>query len=94
VDVDSLRRTFATNLLAAGADPKSVQEMFGHQTLEMTMHIYAKIHNQTKRQALGRLSYGSGTLAPDHLVEYPGGKGNLVRNGHQMVTRVEERKAT
>jgi hypothetical protein len=34
------------------------------------MRIYAKIHAQTKRQALARLPYGSGALAPDHVVDY------------------------
>jgi integrase len=41
VDLHSLRRTFATNLIAGGADPKSVQELLGHRTLDMTMRIYA-----------------------------------------------------
>jgi integrase len=72
VDVHSLRRTFATSLIVGGADPKSVQELLGHKTLDMTMRIYAKVHIQTKRQALGRLPYGQGTIAPDHLVQYPG----------------------
>ncbi|HWE35273.1 MAG TPA: tyrosine-type recombinase/integrase [Isosphaeraceae bacterium] len=71
VDLHSLRRTFATSLIASGADPKSVQELLGHKTLDMTMRIYAKIHIQTKRQALAKLPYGAGVLAPGHIVEYP-----------------------
>jgi site-specific recombinase XerD len=71
VDLHSLRRTFATSLIVGGADPKSVQELLGHKTLDMTMRIYAKIHAQTRRRALARLPYGSGALVPDHLVEYP-----------------------
>ena len=65
VDLHSLRRTFATSLIANGADPKSVQELLGHRTLDMTMRIYAKIHTQTKRVALGKLPYGRGGIAPD-----------------------------
>lgn len=72
VDVHSLRRTFATCLISNGADPKNVQELLGHKTLAMTMNLYAKIHGQTKRQAIGKLSYGSGALVPEHVVEYPG----------------------
>ena len=64
VDVHSLRRTFATDLLASGADPGSVRNLMGHKTLDMTMRIYNKIHTQTKRQALGKLSYGKGSLEP------------------------------
>jgi integrase len=58
VDLHSLRRTFATNLIVNGADPKSVQKLLGHKTLEMTMNIYAKIHAGTIRETVGRLSYG------------------------------------
>ena len=71
VDLHSLRRTFATNLISNGADPKSVQELLGHATLEMTMLVYTKIHGHTKRSALGRLSYGQGANAPEHLLQYP-----------------------
>jgi integrase len=70
VDVHSLRRTFATNLIVGGTDPKTVQELMGHKTLKMTMKLYAKIHTGTKRQAIGRLSYGRGTEPPEHIVEF------------------------
>jgi integrase len=86
VDLHSLRRTFATSLIANGADPKSVQELLGHRTLDMTMRIYAKIHTHTKRQALGKLPYGQGTLAPEGVLEYPGSVAKPVQNGHQSVT--------
>jgi integrase len=91
LDLHSLRRTFATSLIASGADPKSVQELLGHRTLDMTMRIYAKVHGQTKRQALGRLPYGKGTLAPEGVLEYPGGIPPIpVQNGHQMGTAKEK----
>ena len=84
VDVHSCRRTFATNLIVNGADPKTVQELLGHKTLAMTMNLYAKIHSGTKRQAVGRLSwYGAGVQASEHVVEYPV-KGPV---GHKLVTR-------
>lgn len=73
VDVHSLRKTFATELIESGADPKSVQELLGHQTLEITMRLYAKVRRGTKRQAVGRLSYGRGVQAPAHLIEFPNG---------------------
>src|SRR5207253_8746117 len=81
VYLHSLRRTFATNLIVGGADPESVRQLLGHRTLEMTRKIYTKIRSQTKRQALRKLSYGQGALAPDHIVEYPGASGNPVQNG-------------
>ncbi len=71
VDVHSCRRTFATNLITNGADPKTVQELLGHKTLAMTMNLYAKIHSGTKRQAVGRLGYGAGVQPVDHVVQLP-----------------------
>jgi integrase len=71
VDLHGLRRTFATTLIVNGADPKTVQELLGHKTLQMTMAIYTKINSQTKRQALGRLSYGSGVRGPEHVISLP-----------------------
>jgi integrase len=58
VAIHRFRRTFSANLIAGGADPKSVQELLGHTTPDMTMRIYAKIHTQTKRQARGNRSCG------------------------------------
>jgi integrase len=71
VDLHSLRRTFATNAIVNGADPKSVQELLGHKTLDMTMKIYAKVKATSKRQAVAKLSYASGATSPDHLLPLP-----------------------
>ncbi len=71
VDLHSLRRTFATSLIVGGADPKSVQELLGHRTLDMTMRIYAKVNAGTKRQALNKLPYGQGTLEREGVLQYP-----------------------
>ncbi len=71
VDLHSLRRTFATSLIVGGADPKSVQELLGHKTLAMTMKVYTKVRSQTKRQSLGRLSYGGGATGPEHVLPMP-----------------------
>ncbi|HEX5273022.1 MAG TPA: tyrosine-type recombinase/integrase [Gemmataceae bacterium] len=86
VDVHSLRRTFATDLIVGGTDPKTVQELLGHKTLAMTMKLYAKVRPQNKRQAVGRLSYGKGVTAPAHLVEFPATGAKPVQSGHQSVT--------
>ena len=40
-------------------------DLLGHRTLDMTMRIYAKINTHTKRQALAKLPYGGGAVAPD-----------------------------
>jgi integrase/recombinase XerD len=70
VDLHSLRRTFATNAITNGADPKSIQELLGHRTLDMTMRIYAKVKAAPKRQAPAKLSYGGTVSQPTHLVQF------------------------
>ena len=71
VDIHSLRVTFATEAITSGSGPKSVQELMGHKTLEMTMRIYTKIRSATIRQAIACVRYGAGAKAPDHVVECP-----------------------
>jgi integrase len=70
IDLHSLRRTFATNLIENGADPRTVQELLGHKRLDMTMRIYAKVRAQTKRSAIGKLSYGTGAQSPEGVVDF------------------------
>jgi hypothetical protein len=82
VDVHSLRRTFATELIESGADPKTVEELLANKTLHMTMNLHAKIRKSTKRQAVGRLYWRTCTDVPNHLVELP--------NGHKMSTVIEK----
>lgn len=71
VDLHSLRRSYATDLIERGADPKTVQELLGHKTLAMTMNLYAKIRSGSKRQAVARLSWGAGSHSPDGVIEFP-----------------------
>ena len=94
VDVHSLRRTFATNMITNGGDPESLRQLLGHRTLEMTMKIYTKIHNQTKRIAITKLSYGQGrTLASSHVLSYSKPDEFSVQVSHQMDTSDEKKKA-
>jgi len=58
LDVHSLRKTFATDLIENGTDPKTVQELLGHKTLAVTMQLYAKIRSGSKHAAVAKLSYG------------------------------------
>lgn len=59
VVLHSTRHTFATDLIRNGADPKAVQSLMGHKTLDMTMRIYTKVNSHQKHDAISKLSFGN-----------------------------------
>lgn len=51
-----LRHTCATLLLAAGVDPKKVQEILGHESFNTTMDVYGHVLPSMQREAMDKLS--------------------------------------
>lgn len=51
----TLRHTFATNCIAAGADVKSVSEMLGHSNVQITLNRYVHPSFETKLNYINQL---------------------------------------
>lgn len=50
-----LRHTFATRCIAAGADYKTVSELLGHASVNMTLNLYVHPHLDEKRKCVNLL---------------------------------------
>ena len=72
VDLHSLRVTFTTLALEGGAAPKAIQEILGHSTLAMTMCVYAKATDRTKRDAISALPFAKSS-SPEHVIPLQNG---------------------
>ena len=47
-----LRHTFASRAIASGADPRSVADLMGHTTVEMTLNTYTHTDEETRRKVV------------------------------------------
>ncbi len=45
----SLRHTYTSNLLAKGGAPKDVQELLGHEDVNLTLNVNAHAARESKR---------------------------------------------
>lgn len=52
----SLRHTFATRCIESGADCKTVSELLGHSTVNMTLNLYVHPQMEQKRKCINMLT--------------------------------------
>jgi len=74
VDVHTLRHTFGSLLIRAGADIKTVQSLLGHSSAMVTLDIYAHHFDDRQREAVDLLPLpaGVGTAPSAHRTRATG----------------------
>lgn len=55
VSMHILRHTFATRCIEAGMRPKTLQDILGHASIEMTMNIYVHVMKDTKLKEMSEI---------------------------------------
>ena len=51
-----LRHTFATNCIAKGMRPKTLQKLLGHNSLQMTMDLYCHVLDETLKEEMSAIA--------------------------------------
>ena len=67
VDIHALRVSFITLALEHGGNPKAIQMIVGHSSLEMTMNVYAQATDKSKREAVAALPFTK-VSTPAHII--------------------------
>lgn len=52
----TLRHTFATRCFESGMQPKTLQELLGHNSLEMTMGLYTHVTEEMKQREVEKIT--------------------------------------
>lgn len=51
-----LRHTFAINCIAKGMNPKTLQTLLGHNSLQMTMELYCHVLDETLKEEMSTIA--------------------------------------
>lgn len=51
-----LRHTFATNCIAKGMKPKTLQKLLGHNSMQMTMDLYCHVLDETLKEEMANIT--------------------------------------
>lgn len=73
LDIHALRYSFISHLIRQGANPKVVQRLAGHKSIQMTMNIYAQVLPQDETQAVSKLPYASSLWGREKIAILAGG---------------------
>ena len=65
VHVHTFRHTFATNCIAKGMRPKTLQKLLGHNSLQMTMDLYVHVTDDRKQEEIGLLDEAVNKIMKD-----------------------------
>lgn len=60
LDIHSLRKTFATNLLRNGVDPRAAQQLTRHRSLSVLLDAYRDLADSDKLASMAKLDYSNG----------------------------------
>ena len=52
----TLRHTFASNCIAKGMRPKTLQKILGHNSLQMTMDLYCHVLDDTVKEEMSEIT--------------------------------------
>jgi integrase len=67
--IHDLRHTFASHLVMQGVSMKAVQELLGHQSIKITMDIYAHLEPEHIMASVNRLPYRS--VRESKVIQFP-----------------------
>lgn len=51
----TLRHTFASRCYAAGVDPKAIQTLLGHESIDTTLNVYVHLLKSVDEELLSRI---------------------------------------